>query len=136
MTLANQTHGQSRAFYNREFWLANVLLPCVARTLQNPVSEPHLSESSFIRTHKFGGEYHYMFVNLIMWLWISLMLFTIWIIYMLFSYQNFSLIQTNLQGLWPQGSDKRGYTVLQDNIAALEESHKTAMSKPIGYIVA
>ena len=26
------------------------------------LSEPHLSESSFIRTHKFGGEYH-MFVN-------------------------------------------------------------------------
>ena len=36
-------------------------------TVDPCLSEPHLSESLFIRTHKFGGEYHYMFVNLIMW---------------------------------------------------------------------
>ena len=35
-------------------------------TVDPHLSQPHLSESSFIRTHKFGGEYHYMFVNLIM----------------------------------------------------------------------
>ena len=32
-------------------------------TVDPCLSEPHLSESSFIRTHKFCGEYHYMFVN-------------------------------------------------------------------------
>ena len=32
-------------------------------TVDPRLSKPHLSESSFIRTHKFGGEYHYMFVN-------------------------------------------------------------------------
>ena len=32
-------------------------------TVDPRLSEPCLSESSFIRTHKFGGEYHYMFVN-------------------------------------------------------------------------
>ena len=30
-------------------------------TVDPRLSKPHLSESSFMRTHKFGGEYHYMF---------------------------------------------------------------------------
>ena len=34
-------------------------------TVHPRLSEPHLSESSFIRTHKYGCEYHYMLVNLI-----------------------------------------------------------------------
>ena len=34
-------------------------------TVHPRLSKPHLSESSFIRTHKYGCEYHYMLVNLI-----------------------------------------------------------------------
>ena len=33
-------------------------------TVDPRLSKPwHLAESSFIPTHKFGGEYHYLFVN-------------------------------------------------------------------------
>ena len=34
-------------------------------TVDPRLSEPHLSESLFIQTHKFGGEYHYVVMNII-----------------------------------------------------------------------
>ena len=43
-------------------------MQCSQHTVDPRLSEPHLSESSFIQTHKFGGEYHDMFVNLLLWL--------------------------------------------------------------------
>ena len=42
------------------------LTAMIVATVHPRLSEPHLSESSFIRTHKYGCEYHhYMLVNLI-----------------------------------------------------------------------